>query len=96
MGPIISLFFDALLPSTSSRPIQALGADFGGRPQSLRIKFRPPADYGLSNELLDASDADVALTARVCVQDPVLGWLDVGVSNYSWLIALLRPSLQCH
>mmetsp|Transcript_35402 Transcript_35402/g.61166 ORF Transcript_35402/g.61166 Transcript_35402/m.61166 type:complete len:270 (+) Transcript_35402:217-1026(+) len=60
------------------RVVEALGADFGGRPQSLRIKFCSPDEYGVDEALLKEADVDVALTARVCVRDPVLGWLDVG------------------
>jgi hypothetical protein len=58
--------------------VEALGAKFGGRPQRLRIKFKPAASYGLGAAARDAVDCDVALVARVCVWDAALGWLDVG------------------
>lgn len=58
--------------------VEALGAKFGGRPQSLRIKFKPTAAYGLDRAALQGARCDVALAARVCVRDAALGWLDVG------------------
>jgi len=58
--------------------VEALGAKFGGRPQSLRIKFQPAAAYGLDRAALKEARCDVALVARVCVKDAVFGWLDVG------------------
>ncbi|KAJ1447307.1 hypothetical protein M885DRAFT_543253 [Pelagophyceae sp. CCMP2097] len=59
--------------------VEALGADAGGRRQTLRIQFKPPGDYGLDASLLKANGAEVALCARIGVFDALAGgWLDVG------------------
>jgi len=58
--------------------VEALGAKFGRRPQSLRIKFCSPNVYGIDRAALQAARCQVALTARVCVKDAALGWLNVG------------------
>jgi hypothetical protein len=58
--------------------VEALGAKFGGREQHLRIKFCSPAKYGIDHGHLQGANCHVALTARVCVLDAALGWLNVG------------------
>jgi hypothetical protein len=60
------------------RVVEALGAKLGGLPLTLRIKFCDPNHYGIDQNMLKQFNVKFAFTARVCIQDAGLGWLDVG------------------